>query len=394
MYYTAKSQPNCGVRRQAMCRNRDRGHARRSLRRHVDSTRALSHLGGRDDDASPFVASDGSVYLTYSDDVGIRAQRLSSNGLSLAGGEQLLMRFNTGYPWEFPRIEGPTMLTAHRRGNCAPLLRRASSTTRSTRWARRAATPRSDRVATSTRRPYSPPGRAACSAPGARRPSNFPTGRGGSRSTPGPRWWDTRTAGSAPFASCRWRSPAATPPSADRPGLGAGVDDEVVYQKAAELRDGRDRFLAQEVADLMLESDVGGVLDSLHRLVAQGRLRASRSRDDLECVSRRGGIRGLSVPGRRGRVGGAVAGRADRGYRWRRPTRSMPTAWTSRVVIVTGAASGIGAADVRGARRRGRDRDLRRRQRRRAGRHRRGGGGRRRQGGGGSRRCHRPRRRS
>jgi hypothetical protein len=50
------------------------------------------------------------------------------------------------------------------------------------------------------------------------------------------------------------------------------VDDEVVYQKATELRDGRDRFFAQDVADLMLESDVGGVLASLHRLVAQGRL--------------------------------------------------------------------------------------------------------------------------
>ena len=63
-------------------------------------------------DASPFVASDGTVYLTYSDDVGIRAQRLTSNGLSLFGGEQLLMRFDTGLPFEFPRIEGPTMFTA------------------------------------------------------------------------------------------------------------------------------------------------------------------------------------------------------------------------------------------------------------------------------------------
>jgi beta-xylosidase len=62
-------------------------------------------------DASPFVASDGSAYLTYSDDVGIRVQRLTSNGLALAGSEQLLMRFDTGYPWEFPRIEGPTMLS-------------------------------------------------------------------------------------------------------------------------------------------------------------------------------------------------------------------------------------------------------------------------------------------
>jgi beta-xylosidase len=62
-------------------------------------------------DASPFVTSDGSVYLTYSDDVGIRVQRLTSNGLTLAGGEQLLMRFDTGYPWELPRIEGSTMLS-------------------------------------------------------------------------------------------------------------------------------------------------------------------------------------------------------------------------------------------------------------------------------------------
>jgi len=62
-------------------------------------------------DASPFVASDGSVYLTYSDDIGIRAQRLTSSGLSLAGGEQLLMTFGSGYPWELPRIEGPTMLS-------------------------------------------------------------------------------------------------------------------------------------------------------------------------------------------------------------------------------------------------------------------------------------------
>jgi len=52
---------------------------------------------------------------------------------------------------------------------------------------------------------------------------------------------------------------------------GAGVDDELVYGKAEELRD-RDRFFAQDVADLMLESDVGAVLQSLHRLVDQGRL--------------------------------------------------------------------------------------------------------------------------
>jgi hypothetical protein len=75
------------------------------------------------------------------------------------------------------------------------------------------------------------------------------------------------------------------------------VDDEVVYQKAAELRDGRDRFLAQEVADLMLESDVGGVLDSLHRLVAQGRLvhldRATTSSASPDAVE----FEGFGFPG-------------------------------------------------------------------------------------------------
>jgi hypothetical protein len=50
------------------------------------------------------------------------------------------------------------------------------------------------------------------------------------------------------------------------------MDDDLVYRNAEELRDGRDRFFAQDVADLMLEPDVGGVLESLHRLVAQGRL--------------------------------------------------------------------------------------------------------------------------
>ena len=34
-------------------------------------------------DPSPFVASDGSVYLSYADDTGIRSQRLSASGLSL-----------------------------------------------------------------------------------------------------------------------------------------------------------------------------------------------------------------------------------------------------------------------------------------------------------------------
>ena len=49
------------------------------------------------------------------------------------------------------------------------------------------------------------------------------------------------------------------------------MDDELVYRKAEEFRD-RDLFYAQDVADLLLESDVGGVLESLHRLVEQHRL--------------------------------------------------------------------------------------------------------------------------
>jgi hypothetical protein len=50
------------------------------------------------------------------------------------------------------------------------------------------------------------------------------------------------------------------------------VDDEFVYQTAGQLRDRDDRFFAQDVADLLEESDVGSVLESLHRLVARGLL--------------------------------------------------------------------------------------------------------------------------
>jgi hypothetical protein len=60
-------------------------------------------------DPSVYVAGDGSLTLSYADDVGIKAQRLSADGLSLAGGEQLLMHFDSGYSWELPRIEGPSM---------------------------------------------------------------------------------------------------------------------------------------------------------------------------------------------------------------------------------------------------------------------------------------------
>jgi hypothetical protein len=49
------------------------------------------------------------------------------------------------------------------------------------------------------------------------------------------------------------------------------MDDELVYRNAETLRD-RDLFYAQDVADAMLESDVGGVLASLRRLADQHRL--------------------------------------------------------------------------------------------------------------------------
>ena len=62
-------------------------------------------------DASPYVAGDGSVYLTYADDAGIRSQRLTADGLALAGSEQLIMHFDNGYGWELPRVEGPTLFS-------------------------------------------------------------------------------------------------------------------------------------------------------------------------------------------------------------------------------------------------------------------------------------------
>lgn len=67
-------------------------------------------------DASPFVASDGTLSLTYADDVGIKAQRLRSDGLALAGGEQLLVHFDSGYAWELPRVEGPSMFSTPETG--------------------------------------------------------------------------------------------------------------------------------------------------------------------------------------------------------------------------------------------------------------------------------------
>jgi hypothetical protein len=84
------------------------------------------------------------------------------------------------------------------------------------------------------------------------------------------------------------------------------VDDEFVYRTAEELRD-TDRFFAQEVADLMLESDVGAVLESLHRLVDKRRLVHLESSNGVWRGGRRRGIRGFPVPARSRRGGGTVA---------------------------------------------------------------------------------------
>ncbi len=62
-------------------------------------------------DPSPFVAADGSVSLQYVDNNGIHAQRLTADGLALAGGEQLLLRADGGFAWEVTRIEGPSMIS-------------------------------------------------------------------------------------------------------------------------------------------------------------------------------------------------------------------------------------------------------------------------------------------
>jgi len=111
MYYTAKSKDSSGYRGDECIGIATAGSPDGPF---VDRSTApvlCQVSAGGTIDASPFVASDGSVYLTYSDDVGIRVQRLTSNALALAGGEQLLMRFDAGYPWELPRVEGPTMLS-------------------------------------------------------------------------------------------------------------------------------------------------------------------------------------------------------------------------------------------------------------------------------------------
>jgi beta-xylosidase len=64
-------------------------------------------------DPDPYLdTATNSLYLTYADDDGIKAQRLNPNGLSLAGGETLILPRATGYSWEQQRVEGPSMFRA------------------------------------------------------------------------------------------------------------------------------------------------------------------------------------------------------------------------------------------------------------------------------------------
>jgi hypothetical protein len=69
----------------------------------------VSELGSID--ADPYLAGDGALYLHYADGGGIRGQRLTSDGLGLAGDERKLISADGGYPWEQRRLEGPTMFT-------------------------------------------------------------------------------------------------------------------------------------------------------------------------------------------------------------------------------------------------------------------------------------------
>lgn len=110
MYYTARSKASSSSGEQCI------GIATSAspMGPFVDtsSTPALCNVAaGGTIDANPYVADDGAVYLQYSDNVGLRSQRLTPSGLDLAGGEQVIMHFDAGYSWELPRIEGPSMLS-------------------------------------------------------------------------------------------------------------------------------------------------------------------------------------------------------------------------------------------------------------------------------------------
>ena len=63
-------------------------------------------------DASPYVANDGSVFLTYADDATIRAQHLTPDGLALASDESVLLSADADFAWEQQRIEAPSMFAA------------------------------------------------------------------------------------------------------------------------------------------------------------------------------------------------------------------------------------------------------------------------------------------
>jgi beta-xylosidase len=67
-------------------------------------------LGGTID-PSPFVASDGSLYLDYSNDTGIYARPLNFIGLTFSGGESRLLGLSDGFSWDKVHIEGPSMMS-------------------------------------------------------------------------------------------------------------------------------------------------------------------------------------------------------------------------------------------------------------------------------------------
>ena len=165
-------------------------------------------------DPSPFVAADGSLSLQYVDNNGIHAQRLTADGLALAGGEQLLMRADGGYVWEVTRIEGPSMISTPGTGI---LLFYSVNNFTSPDYA--VGVTRCDTPLGPCRRLYSTPTlakRGAMLGPGGRRRCSSPTARGASRSTPGTTWSATSPAVSAPCTCCRSRSPVATRRWADR----------------------------------------------------------------------------------------------------------------------------------------------------------------------------------
>ena len=62
-------------------------------------------------DPDPYVATDGSLYLTYSNNVGIYGRPLNPDGLTFSGGASQLLGLSDGYSWDNVHIEGPSMMS-------------------------------------------------------------------------------------------------------------------------------------------------------------------------------------------------------------------------------------------------------------------------------------------